>query len=81
MTLLEQDALQLCLALHAGIRVSLRLNLVVVLVICLDAFLDVMIKDTISLRRRLTILLATFGKLLRAIALEWALRVAVDWNG
>jgi hypothetical protein len=76
LTLLMQYALQLCLALHAGIRVSLCLYLIVVLVIRLDAFLDVMVEHAVaSCRSR--VLLATLSKLLRAVALEWALGIAV----
>lgn len=75
LALLVQDALQLGLTLHAGTRVSLCLYLIVVLVICLDAFLDVMVEHAVALRGS-RVLLAALGKLLRAVTLEWALSVA-----
>ena len=74
--LLVQDALQLCLTLHAGIRVPLCLYLIVVLVICLDAFLDVMVQHAVALSSG--VLLTTLSKLLRAVTLEWALSIAVS---
>ena len=73
--LLVQDALELYLTLHAGIRVSLCLNLIVVLVIGLDAFLDVMVEHAVALCGR--VLLTAFGKLLCAVTLERALSIAV----